>query len=304
MTRPSKEELIKFDVDYLPDTDYAAFARLLQSKWRDKKGFPFIKYGNFLEEGFAKTSRANYLTDNIKELVTQAVLDSEGNKAMISEPRIWNNLLSSQPLCFNLFGELYDDLELATKYFKTLFPSRVEKVTSIKFEYAAGRGNKKYTGDYSAFDAFIKYTNKGKKGFIGIEVKYTESLQEETIEKAAKNVDRHYNRYNSLTSDKYFKTNAFDFVQQVPISQIWRDHLLYISHLIDYDEGFFVFLFPKSNIQCLNGVMQYQEYLISDNEAQTGFYPRYLDDFIKTLRNLHNTDWTRELEERYLGITS
>lgn len=70
MTRPSKEELIKFNVDYLPDTDYAAFARLLQSKWRDKKGFPFIKYGNFLEEEFAKTSKANYLTDNIKELVT------------------------------------------------------------------------------------------------------------------------------------------------------------------------------------------------------------------------------------------
>jgi len=81
---------------------------------------------------------------------------------------------------------------------------------------------------------------------------------------------------------------------------IWRDHLLSLAHLIDYDEGFFVFLFPKSNIHCQNGVNEYKKYLISENEEETGFYPRHLDDFIRTLRKHHNTDWTKELEERYL----
>jgi len=85
---------------------------------------------------------------------------------LIKQPRIWNNLLSSQPLCFNLFGELHFDLELATKFFGQLFPGKIETVTSIKFEYSPGRGNKQYIGDHSAFDVFIEYHNKGKNGFI------------------------------------------------------------------------------------------------------------------------------------------
>ena len=107
---------------------------------------------------------------------------------MIGEPRIWNNLLSSQPLCFNLFGELHYNLDLATKYFRILFPNRIETVKSVKFEYSAGRGNIDYTGDHSAFDVFVEYTNAGKNGFIGIEVKYSESLTEETKEKAHENL--------------------------------------------------------------------------------------------------------------------
>lgn len=301
MTRPSKEEQIKFNVHYSLDTDYAAFARLLQSKWRDKKGYPELKLGNFLEIEFAKTSKANYLTDNIKELITIAVANAKKDGAMISEPRIWNNLLSSQPLCFNLFGELHYDLDLATTFFKNLFPTRIDKVTSVKFEYSAGRKNIEYTGDRSAFDVFIEYTKNNKNGFIGIEVKYSESLREENKENANNTFNKHQKEYTRLTTDKYFKPNALENVKQVPLSQIWRDHLLSIAHLKDYDEGFFVFLFPKENTHCQNGINEYIKHLNSENEELTGFYPRHLDDFIRTLRNIHNTEWTKELEERYLG---
>lgn len=301
MTRPTKDDRIKFNVDYPLDTDYTAFARLLQSKWRIKKGFPELKLGNSLEIEFAKTSKANYLTDNIKQLVSDAVLNAKRDGAMISEPRIWNNLLSSQPLCFNLFGELHYDLDLATKFFQNLFPTRIDKVTSIKFEYSAGRKNTEYSGDHSAFDVFVEYTKNNKKGFIGIEVKYSESLREETKEKANDTFNRHHKEYTRLTTDKYFKTNAIEHVKQIPLSQIWRDHLLSIAHLKDYDEGFFVFLFPKANIHCQNGINEYLKHLVSDKEEETGFYPRYLDDFIRTLRSIHHTDWTKELEERYLG---
>src|SRR5450759_4584384 len=159
MTRPKKEELIKFNAYYPNDTDFSAYARLLQSKWRETKRYPGLKYGNFLDFDFAKTSKANFLTDNIKQLVTDSLANAEEDGAMIGEPRIWNNLLSSQPLCFNLFGELKYDQALATKYFRELFPNRIETVKSIKFEYSAGRGRIDYTGDHSAFDIFVEYTN-------------------------------------------------------------------------------------------------------------------------------------------------
>jgi hypothetical protein len=68
MLRPSKEERIKFDVDYAPDSDFSAYARMLQSKWRVSKNYPFNKYGNFLPSDFAIKSKANFITSKIKLL--------------------------------------------------------------------------------------------------------------------------------------------------------------------------------------------------------------------------------------------
>ena len=39
MVAPSKEERIKFNVDYTGDNAFSSTARLQQSKWRDKKGY-------------------------------------------------------------------------------------------------------------------------------------------------------------------------------------------------------------------------------------------------------------------------
>ena len=304
MSRPTIQELEKLNACYPSDTEFAASARLLQSKWRQSKNYPQGKLGNYLEPVFARSNKSNFLTDNIRKLVTSAVANSRNEGAVISEPRIWDNLLSSQPLCFNLFGEFYYDLNLATRFFKKLFPERIDSITSIKFEYSAGRGNIEYTGDHSAFDVFVEYLRNGKRGFIGIEVKYAESLKEESQEKAKETFKRHTSEYNRLTTDKHFKPNAVEFVSKTPLSQIWRDHLLSIAHLKDYDEGFFVFLFPGANVQCQEGVNNYVKYLVSGNEKETGFYPRYLDDFILKLRKIHDAEWTRELEERYLGTNN
>lgn len=297
--RPSKANRVKYKVDYPRDTEFAAFARLLQSRWREKKGYPEQKLGSYLETEFAKSSKANFLTDNIRQLVTQEIAKARKTGGLIGEPRIWNNLLSSQPLCFNLFGELYFDLELATKFFRQLFPDRFDKVTAVKFEYSPGRGDTKYLGDHSAFDAFIEYTKDDKKGFIGIEVKYAESLREESKGKAKSNFKE---QYATLTNTcGLFKPGSVDFLREPPLSQIWRDHLLCIATQQDYDEGFFVFLFPSKNSHCQRGVDNYKQYLAYDNEEQNSFYPRHLDDFINTMINVSNEDWACELKQRYLG---
>lgn len=302
MRKPSKDELEAWSAYYADDSAFAANARLLQSKWRDSMGYSYSKYGNLLEVDFAKSTGANYLTDNIFQLVEESVLKAKMDGAMIGEPRIWNNLLSSQPLCFNLFGELYLDLGLATRFFKTLFPGRIDRVNSIKFEYSAGRGDKQYTGDHSAFDVFVEYEYSGSNGFIGIEVKYAESLKEESKDKAAKTYTKHKTQYERLTSEDLFVPNALNLVRQVPISQIWRDHLLSLAHLKDYNEGFFVFLYPKNNENCQKGVDEYKKYLKSSEENINGFYPRTLEEFIDALKSVSNAQWIYDLENRYLGF--
>ncbi|OGS34751.1 MAG: hypothetical protein A2293_03465 [Elusimicrobia bacterium RIFOXYB2_FULL_49_7] len=299
--RPPKDERVRFNADYPPDTEFSAFGRLLQSKWRERKKYPIGKLGSFIDTEFAKANKANFLTDNIKQLVTNQISEAKIIGGLIGEPRIWNNLLSSQPLCFNLFGELHFNLDMATSFFTGLFPDRIDKVTSVKFEYSPGRGNDRYLGDYSAFDVFVEYDIADKKGFIGIEVKYAESLKEETEEKA---IATFKERYAQLAfASGLFKTNSVDALKLPPLSQIWRDHLLSIATIQDYHTGFFVFLFPSGNKQCQIGVDRYRTNLSSEDERLSGFYPRHLEDFIFALHGLYKADWTKELKERYLGLS-
>jgi hypothetical protein len=303
MDRPPKHELEKFNVGYEKDTVFASNARLLQSKWRVMHNYPINKvkksnFGNFIETEFAYKEKVNFLTPNIRRLVTDKIPEIRRNGGMIGEPRIWNNLLSSQPLCFNLFGELCFDLPLATKYFQKLFPKEITSVRNIDFEYSSKRGNP----DNSAFDVFVEYLNSNKENcFIGIEVKFQENLREESPQKAADIFDSHKDDYTKATLEcNWFKPDSIPHLKVIPISQIWRDHLLVWNMKNEYHDGFFIFLYPFENIECQMGVEEYKRYLISDEERITKFYPRDLNKFILTLRELINADWIKELEARYI----
>lgn len=191
--KPDKTLLMNHDAFHASDTDFAATARLKQSIWREQKGYAKGKLGNYLETDFAKSTRSNFLTEKIKTLVQYEIYQSHQNKKLISEPRIWENLLSSQPLAFNLFGELHYDLKLTTKFFQKLYPDTVSEITAVLFEHSPGRGNSEYSGDHSAFDVFIEFLSpENKKGFIGIEVKYAENMEDnkESCEKIIKGLAR------------------------------------------------------------------------------------------------------------------
>lgn len=300
--RPDKKQLDNYRAYHKSDTEFAAIARLKQSKWRDKKGFkiPKDKLGNYLDLDFAKTSKSNFLTDKIKTLVQYEVYSSHQNNKLISEPRIWENLLSSQPLAFNLFGELHFDLKLATKFFKKRYPDSVAEVTKVLFEHSPSRGSLDYTGDHSAFDVFIEFLTKDKrKGFIGIEVKYAENMigSKESCSRIFKD---HGTRYVEL-SQKFniFKDGAFDHLKETPLQQVWRDHLLAISTLKDYDLGFFVFLYPKDNNDCERVVTDYKQYLIPDS-FKCQFIPETLETYINVLSKCSRADWINEFTARYL----
>lgn len=305
MKRPNEKELKDYNVFYKPDTNFASHARLLQSKWRVKQGLkmnttPKSNYGNFIDTDIATSGKANYLTDNIKKLVTEKIIEIRKAGGLIGEPRIWNNLLSSQPLCFNLFGELYCDLDLATRFFQKLFPDKVTAVKKIDFEYSSKRNNP----DNSAFDVYVEYLHNDKKYFFGIEVKYQEDLLVETPTKAAEIFASHKDEYEKQTNDcSYFKPKAIERLQFVPLAQMWRDHLLSFNMTDKNILGSFIFLYPFDNDGCSRGVSSYQKLLVNDNEEETKFYPRDLAKFIRTLNEIHDTKWTRELVARYLGYS-
>ena len=126
-----------------------------------------------------KGTGANFITDAICAVVLDTLNPENRQKwQVIQTSRLFGNLLSSQPLCFNLFGELQQDLALASAVFAELTAGRVDHVTNIRFEWSPGRGDPRYTNDRSAFDVYVCYqTHNGGNGFIGIEVKYHENLR-------------------------------------------------------------------------------------------------------------------------------
>lgn len=297
------------------DTEFSAWARQLQNDWRVKRGFPIgtyknprgetVELGNYIETKFAFESEENFLTKNIRSVVEKALKNKEKG-AKIAKTRLYTNLLSSQPLAFNLFAELSLDYDLATKFFNRQFGNRIEKVTNIIFEHSDGRGDCSYTCDHSAFDVFIEFKPvNGQNGFIGIEVKYSESLNDAPA--------TYKERYANISEQSgLFKPDSNKYLRAKPIEQIWRDHLLSIAHLNHdnkkYDDGFFIYLYPKENKECQVAVDKYIEQFITFDtktnkydERKTGFYKRHLKEFVIDLKDFCNDEWINKFLERYFG---
>ena len=276
-------------------------ARTLQSVWREKKGYPAGEHngrtlGSRLPADFAKESLANYLTPTIREVVRTELSSSSEQGRLFAVPRIYNDLLSSQPLCFNLFGELVADLDLATDLFRFLRPAAVEKVTAIRFEHSPGRGDPRFTGDRSAFDVFIEYRHQsGGHGFFGIEVKYHEDLAGKPAE--------HRPRYDEVAQTMgCFCPDTWPRLRESPLQQIWRDHLLAgaTKSELGYEDGVFVFLYPSCNTHCKSAVDRYQETLTDMGTFEVWT----LEAVVNALRKISRAPWTEAFHQRYLDFSA
>ena len=282
-------------------TGFRRAARTLQSIWREEKGYPIGMHegkplGSRLDTTFAERELANFLTDGIRQVVKDE-LNSATQSQLYSKPRIYDDLLSSQPLCFNLFGEMKLDLGLATEVFKVLRPREVSEVTGICFEHSPGRSDERYLGDKTAFDVFIEYRGpENKKGFIGIEVKYHENLMEPP--------SAHHERYDAV-ADKMqcFKSSKLPDLRRAPLQQLWRDHLLAGSMIakpeLGYSEGIFVLLYPAANHYCRAAVCEYRRCLLDSStfEAWT------LEELVGVLSLVSPADWIEEFRHRYLDFS-
>jgi hypothetical protein len=284
------------------DDPYQRRARLLQALWREARGLPIgaktsgDPIGSRIPLMFARESFANFLTDAAESAArAELAAAGDGTGKLIEEDRLLANLLSSQPLCFNLFGEVQADLGLATRVFRELFPERIGGVTAVRFEHSPRRGDARYTGDRSAFDVFVEHsTPAGARGFIGIEVKYHEGLNDAA--------STHKPRYDALADAMgCFVADQRAALRDKPLQQIWRDHLLAGSMLANaadgWASGLYVFLHAERNTRCVQAAARYGACL---TDART-FAPLTLERMVAALKTHATGSWVAELEDRYLG---
>ena len=168
--------------EYKGDSRFVAECRRLQSIYRYEIGeeiHPYIDrygnvhyYGNYISNGENPKEGCwkNFLTEHAFNYAKDRVEHKE-NYETIESDRLFNNLLSSQPMAFNLFCPLRQmrekSPETATKVIKAALPNYpIHKVTEVALEFIPAN-HEKLTGDKSAMDAIIRFEDEhGKKGFI------------------------------------------------------------------------------------------------------------------------------------------
>ena len=166
------------------DNAFTRKARLLQSMYRVEIGeeegtgptrASKRKYGNMISGG--EVSGKNFLMKETFEYAKERVANKRENET-IDGFRLFNNLLSSQPMAFNLFHPLMlllkQDPAMVTLAVRSVFRNfPVFEVTEIGLEFIPTPIDK-YTNDKSAMDAYIRFVdNKGGKHIIAIETKST-----------------------------------------------------------------------------------------------------------------------------------
>ena len=161
--------------------------------------------------GESANAGLNFLTPGIIALAKQRIAEGPG-----AEPfRLLRNMLSSQPMCFNLFGELALDLDNAAELVQALWGTSAIRVTCIRFDWAPAPAAE-YLDDGTAFDAFIEYeTDEGRMGFTGIETKLRERFSPKEYD------GKKYRRW--MTKDAPWRTDAGGQVSRTSHNQLLRD---------------------------------------------------------------------------------
>ena len=293
-------------VNEISDNRFKAAARLLQSLWREDKGLPIGSYrtakgkrrklGSRLDASSAKAG-SNFITPEIAKLAQREVIYREIG-AMINEERFWSNLLSSQPLCLNLFGGLKLDMEKANLFFRQLLPDYVAQVNGIFFEHSPGRANPAFTDDNTAFDVFVTCTTPdGECAFIAIEVKYSETMSETPAALRP--------RYDELSSNAgVFKDHAVIALRGAPLQQLWREHMLSRAMLTNgsYSQGRFVVIHPSQNTCCVSAINAYKEHLTSSDPTESGFQSVTLENCLEALILIGDDAAAKALHCRYIDF--
>jgi hypothetical protein len=283
---------------YAKDDPFKARMRLHQSWYRAEvlkvphgrgpKPDSTRKLGNMLQPEAASSGR-NFLSQQIFEVVRRRVGPG------VEEYRVLHDMLSSQPMCFNLFAPLVDDQDLATDLIRALWAPRVRRVTKVEIEWAPQPASE-YLDDGTSFDTFIEYKlDTGGLGFLGIETKLTEPFSPGHYDKPT------YRRW--MTPDAPWRDDAGADVARAAWNQLWRNHLLVWSMLRHpssrYDEGRCIVVRHPEDARCGDVIAGYRR-LLKDTRTLEDCP---LDRVVSTWRiALGPSTWLDAFELRYLSL--
>ena len=287
---------------YKGDSPFVADCRKLQSIYRHEIGEeirPYTDrngnvhyYGNYISGGETPKDGCwkNFLTEDAFKHANERV-ENKQKYETIEKDRLFNNLLSSQPMAFNLFCPLRKMLtesrETATRVIKAALPGYpIHEVTGVELEFIPGN-YKDLTGDKSAMDAIIRFIDTdGNGGFIAVETKYSENLGSNA---AYKKDDSGKKRPRPQCAKAIMELQCFtpDAEKKImdgitPLTQIYRNFLL--SEIYGLREGLqshSIILAPEQHPTTINELNSLIDNLSDDHKGK--IKEVHLEDFVNAI---------------------
>ncbi|WP_375335581.1 hypothetical protein [Aeromicrobium sp. S22] len=277
------------------DNRWQAGLRLQQTWWRQTiagqpagpaTGQPGRLVGSMLPLDVSLD--VNLMTPAARAAFHRANSDSKGRPGMIQEDRLRRNALSSQPLCFNLFGHLASDPASILPWIREI-DDQASIVDDIRIEWAPSTGT--FSG--SAFDAFVEYTTgTGERGFVGVECKYHEDLKATLRKPAAQ-------KFLERTSSQWWQPDAASHLDKNGLRQLWFNQLLTQAtiEIEAYDRAFGVVVACDEDQAARVATAKVQEQLV--NPAGLSFHS--IQSIVEAVDG--HDDWRRTFSERYTDFS-
>jgi hypothetical protein len=283
------------------DPPFRSWCRLQQSLYRQRHGWECglggqrrRPIGNYLTPADAAAGK-NFLSPAIHAAALRRLADRE-ERDVIEPDRLMHNLLTSQTMCFNLFLPQVEDIQLASVIWRAMLPDTVRQVTKVRLEHSPGRGDLRFTGDHSAFDACIEFIHRdGSGGLLAIETKYTDSF--------SPSPGLPTKRLNELAATSgLFSDDGWRSLQGLPTQQLWRTHLLAESLRNDQCRHVtYVVLHVAGDTECSAVLPAYYAALSDRARLEERFMHWTVECFVcKSLAAIGPSDWLTEFHGRYL----
>lgn len=187
--------------------------------------------GSYLhEEDVVRDPSLNFLTAEAEAHAEERAVVVKGEGGALDPVRLRRNMLSSMPLCFNLFGSMRGEPAFLALV-QQVFDSTATAIVDVICEYAPPPGREEYLNDRTAFDAVIFYETSAGPRFLGIETKYTEPFSQKQYDTP---------RYREVTeASGWFAnpTTAPDILKGSTSNQLWRTMMLAASMELRGEHG-------------------------------------------------------------------
>jgi len=289
-------------------TRFRRVTRYHQARWREANGHPIGTQpiaprrdgkparlvGSRLPLDYARETGATFLTDGALAAARARTSVIEPHQSF-DHQRLWADLLSSEALAFNLFGDLASDLELADRAVHTWWPDAPGTVRDVRFAHSPGRFDPAYLNSLRAFDAaFVLDLGDGTQGIVAVDTEYHEKIKSETPKPS--------NLWRTVAvaeQSGIFAPGAIDAVKgRSELAVMWLEHLLLLSMLQHvsgaWSWGRYVVVHPAGNSDIAVACARYRDLLVD----QSSFSSMTLEELLDA--DALQPQTTAALRDRYL----
>lgn len=284
---------------YSQDDAFKAKARLLQSQFRKE-----ILKANFQDYGNRLAVKDALEGKNFYSGCPNIFKEAKRRYPLKYTP-LYYDMLRSEHIPFNFLVPFECFPELGVQILNHFMKGVMRKIEKIKIEYAP-KPRERYLNDMTSFDSYVEYEHcDGTRGFLGIEVKYTEREYPYGKKEKAE-IEDSDSIYNRLTNRIcIYKQVALYSLKSAKYKQVWRNQLLG-ERILEVNQAFkhftSVILFPKDNLHFAYVCNTYKDFL--KDEFARKFIGITFEDFIATgkryVSRSEEGKWLGYLESRYL----